>query len=138
MKTIRRKAQSICIFFTILMLLISTPYQSAFAVLIGTETILEKNRVQETRDYLKKALAREEVNKALLAQGINPLEAKARIECLSDAEITLIADQIEQLPAGGDAVILLLVVIPLIAFVVLVILDSLGYTDVLPFIEPQK
>ena len=138
MRKIRQRSKFICVSFTILMLSISIPYQSAFAAIVGTETILENNRINETRNYLKTALDREELKNALLAQGINPLEAKARIECLSDAEITLIADQIEQLPAGGDAVILLLVVIPLIAFVVLVILDSLGYTDVLPFIEPQK
>ena len=139
MRKIRQKSKFICISFTILMLSISVPYQSALAALVGTETILENNRIIETRSYLKKALEREEVKNALLTQGINPSEAQARIDSLSDSEIALIADQMDQLPAGGDGTLFVfLILIPLIAFIVIVITDSMGYTDILPFVEPQK
>jgi hypothetical protein len=37
-----------------------------------------------------------------MAQGINPIEAKARIDSLSDDEVIQIANQIDQLPAGGS------------------------------------
>jgi hypothetical protein len=36
-----------------------------------------------------------------MAQGINPIEAKARIDSLSDAEVIRIADEINKLPAGA-------------------------------------
>lgn len=138
MKEIRQKSKLICIVFTILMLSISVPYQSALAALVGTETILENSRISETRSYLKEALEREGVRDALLARGIDPMEAQARIDSLSDTEIARIADQMDQLPAGGDTLFILLIVIPLIAFVVIVVLDAMGYTDILPFVKPTK
>lgn len=138
MKEIRQKSKVICIVFTILMLSISVPYQSALAALVGTETILENSRISETRSYLKEALEREGVRDALLARGIDPMEAQARIDSLSDTEIARIADQMDQLPAGGDTLFILLIVIPLIAFVVIVVLDAMGYTDILPFVKPTK
>ena len=138
MKEIRQKSKLICIVFTILMLSISVPYQSALAALVGTETILENSRISETRSYLKEALEREGVRDALLARGIDPMEAQARIDSLSDTEIARIADQMDQLPAGGDTLFILLIVVPLIAFVVIVVLDAMGYTDILPFVKPTK
>ena len=56
---------------------------------------------------------------------------------LSDDEIIRIADQIDRLPAGSGAVELLLVVI-LVLFLVFVILDLAGVTDVFTFIKSQK
>lgn len=138
MRKIRQRSKFICVSFTILMLSISIPYQSALAALVGTETILENNRIAETRSYLKNALEREDVKQALQAQGINPLEARARVDSLSDKEIAQVADHMDQLPAGGDAILIFLVLIPLIVFVTFVITDSLGYTDIFPFVEPQK
>lgn len=138
MRKIRQRSKFICVSFTILMLSISIPYQSALAALVGTETILEDNRINDTRNYLKNALEREDVRQALQARGINPLEAQARVESLSDKEIALIADNMDQLPAGGDAVLIFLVLIPLIVFITFVITDSMGYTDIFPFVEPQK
>ena len=138
MRKIRQKSKLICLSFTILMISISIPYQSALAALVGTETILENDRITETRSYLKKALEREDVKNALTAQGIDPLEAQARIESLSDTEIAYIADHMDQLPAGGDAAVFFLILVPLVAFIVLVITDSMGYTDIFPFIKPKK
>lgn len=138
MRKIRQRSKFICVSFTILMLSISIPYQSALAALVGTETILENNRIAETRSYLKNALEREDVKQALQAQGINPLEARARVDSLSDKEIAQVADHMDQLPAGGDAILIFLVLIPLIVFVTFVITDSMGYTDIFPFVEPQK
>jgi len=46
-------------------------------------------------------LLREDIQNALMAQGIDPAEAKARIYSLSDAEVVRLADQIDKLPAGG-------------------------------------
>ena len=138
MRKIRQRSKFICVSFTILMLSISIPYQSARAALVGTETILENNRINETRSYLKNALEREDVKQALQAQGINPLEARARVDSLSDKEIAQVADHMDQLPAGGDAVLIFLVLIPLIVFVTFVITDSLGHTDIFPFVKPNK
>ena len=119
------------------MLLLSLPHKSAFAGMIGTETVLDATRSQEARDYLNRTLAREDVRASLMAQGIDPLEAKARVESLSDAEAVSLADQIEELPAGGSALGILVGAL-LIVFIVLLITDILGYTDVFPFVKKHS
>ena len=119
------------------MLLLSLPHKSAFAGMIGTETVLDATRGQEARDYLNRTLAREDVRASLIAQGIDPLEAKARVESLSDAEAVSLADQIEELPAGGSALGILVGAL-LIVFIVLLITDILGYTDVFPFVKKHS
>jgi hypothetical protein len=119
------------------MLLLSLPHKSAFAGMIGTETVLDATRSQEARDYLNRTLAREDVRASLIAQGIDPLEAKARVDSLSDAEAVSLADQIEELPAGGSALGILVGAI-LIVFIVLLITDILGYTDVFPFVKKHS
>jgi len=119
------------------MLLLSLPHKSAFAGMIGTETVLDATRSQEARDYLNRTLAREDVRTSLVAQGIDPLEAKARVESLSDAEAVSLADQIEELPAGGSALGILVGAL-LLVFIVLLITDILGYTDVFPFVKKHS
>jgi hypothetical protein len=119
------------------MLLLSLPHKSAFAGMIGTETVLDATRSQEARDYLNRILAREDVRASLVAQGIDPLEAKARVDSLSDAEAVSLADQIEELPAGGSALGIIVGAL-LIVFIVLLVTDILGYTDVFPFVKKHS
>jgi hypothetical protein len=102
MKLIRRNAKPVCIFLTFLMLSITVPYQSVLAAIIGTDATLDSTRAQQARDEINNLLLREDVQNALMAQGIDPLEAKARIDSLSDAEVVRIADRIDKLPAGGN------------------------------------
>lgn len=87
------------------MLLIAVPYQPVLAGMIGTETVLEAARGQDARDYVKDVLARKDVRTVLTAQGISSLEAEARVDSLSDAEVVRLAEQIEQVPAGGVDVV---------------------------------
>ncbi len=72
----------------------------------------------------------------LMEQGRYP-EALARIDALSDDEVIRIADHVKQLPAGGGAIEFILIV-SLVAFLVLVILDIAGVTDIFPFIKAQR
>ena len=139
MRMIRQAAKPVSILLTICMLMVIVPYRSSFAGMIGTETALDMTRGQEARNYLKGIVAREDVQTALIAQGINPLEAKARIDSLSDAEAIDLADQIEQQPAGGSALGVIVGAL-LIVFIVLLITDILGYTDIFPFVKkhPKK
>lgn len=125
MKIIRKKASLICVSMSILMLLISTPYQSALAAMIGTETVLEMSKGQLARDYLQQILAREDVRSALIKQGIDPIEAKKRVESLTDFEVIQLANHIEQLPAGGNGVA---IVFGLLLFILLIVLIN-NYQD---------
>ena len=89
---------------------------------------------QEARNTIKSILAREDAQAVLRAQGINPLEAGARVDSLTDAEAVRIAGKIEELPAGGNFFFGLLVAVGIIVLV-LAITDAMGYTDVFTFIR---
>jgi hypothetical protein len=83
--------------------------------------MLDMSRSQEAREILKQFMAREDVRSAIIAQGVDPTEADARLNSLTDAEVIQLADQINQLPAGGDAlglVIALLVIVILVLVIV--------------------
>ncbi len=70
MKTIRQAAKPVSLFLTIFMLLMSVPYQSALATMIGTETMIDIARGQEAREYVNTMLVREDVQATLIAHGI--------------------------------------------------------------------
>jgi hypothetical protein len=137
MKVLRSKMKSLCIFMAVLTIIISIPRESLLAALIDTETVIDSTHSQEARDQLRQFLAREDIQEALIANGIDPMEAKSRIDALSDEEVIRISDQIDQLPAGGGAVEFLLITL-LVVVLVFVILDLTGVTDVFTFIKPQK
>jgi hypothetical protein len=121
MHLIRKKAQPAAILMTILTLLLSVPYQAAFAAMVETESMLDMSRSQEARETLKQFMAREDVKSAIVAQAVDPAEADARLKSLTDAEVIQLADHINQAPAGGDVLGLAIAVL-IIVILVLVIL----------------
>ena len=135
MKLIRQRSKSASLFLITLMVLLTMPYQSVLAAMIETDAAMGITvQGQEARNTIKSILAREDVQTVLKEQGIDPLEARARVDSLTDAEAARIADQIEELPAGGNFLIGLLVAVGIIV-VILAITDALGYTDVFTFIR---
>ena len=137
MNVIRKTLKPMSISLAVIMFLIGAPVHSVLAAMIGTETVMDSTRGREARKYLHQLLARKNVQDAFIAWGIDPIEAQARIGSLSDDEVIRITDQIDRLPAGGGAVEVLLVII-LVGFIVLVITDLTGVTDVFPFIKSQR
>lgn len=134
MKRIRSVAKPCSLFLAILMITLFTPYQTVLAKMISTETVVETGRAYEARIYVNSVLAREDVKTALISQGIDMQEVEARIFSLTDAEIVSLADQLESAPAGGSAVGVI-VGAAVIIFIVLLITDILGFTDVFTFIK---
>jgi len=128
MRRIRRVEKSVSVLMVLLLVMISTPVGAVFAAMVGTESILINQDTLDARDQVRSFLDRQDVQSQLTARGIDPAEAKARVDSLSDAEVMQIADQIDQLPAGGDFwgtfVFVLLVI-----FLTLLVLEILGYTD---------
>jgi hypothetical protein len=137
MKSVRRMLKPVSLLLAIFVLLISGPFQSAHAAMIGTESVLDSAKGQQARTYLKSLLAREDVQAALVARGLDPQEARSRIDGLSDAEAVSAADRFDQLPAGGGFFEALLIVAFLV-FLILLITDIAGYTDVFPFVHPMR
>ena len=135
MKLIRQRSKTAGVFLVILMLLVAVPYQSVLAAMIETEATLDITaRGQEARNLIKSILSREDAQAVLRAQGIDPNEALARVNSLTDAEARRIADEIEELPAGGNFLLTFLLVVGIIV-VILIITDAMGYTDVFTFVR---
>ena len=134
MKEMRRAIKPISIFLIISFVCISIPYGYASAAIIETEIAQDSIEGKQARNYILSVFAREEVQAVLTAQGIDSQEAKRRLDCLTDAEVIRFAKEIKQLPAGGDA-LGTIVGAALIVFLVLLITDIMGYTDVFPFVR---
>jgi hypothetical protein len=136
MELIRKISKPTAIFLSFYMLMLACPYQSAWAAMIGTESIINVDQDQSPRDYLNNLLAREDIQAALISKGIDPQEAKARIDSLSDAEVNDIVNKLDQLPAGGGALEIILI-IAFLVFAIFVFTDIAGYTDIFPFIKKK-
>ena len=128
MRRIKRVEKSVCLLMAMILLFSFAPVHSVLAAMIGTESILRSQEDHDTRDQIRAFLERKDVQYHLTTRGIDPVEARARVDSLSDAEVNQIAGLIDQLPAGGDfwGTVLFLAIIGL---VVLVVLELLGYTD---------
>jgi len=124
MHPIRKKAQPVAMIMIILTLLLSIPYQAALAAMVDTEAMLDTSRSQEARETLRQFMLRQDVRSAIVSQGVDPLEADARVESLTDAEVIRVAEQIDQLPAGADGAGFVISVL-VIVILVLVILRLL-------------
>ena len=137
MNLIRKTLKPTSICLAVIMFLMFAPVHSVLAAMIGTETLIDVNRGREARDLIHALLAREDVQTALRGHGIDPLEARERINSLSDGEVIRLAEKIDQLPEGAGAAEFILVVI-LVMLLVLLIFDLTGVTDVFPFIKSQR
>lgn len=101
----------------------------AQAGMISVERYTAPSAAGEQRAQVQNFLQREDVRAQLIDLGIDPQLAQARATALSDAELVRAADLINQ-PSGGDAVGAIALI-----FVVLIITDVLGYTDIFTFIR---
>lgn len=137
MKKFRCMAKPLGILLAAWVFLIAGPIQAG-AALVATETVIDPGRAQNARETVRGVLAREEIQSALRQQGIDPAEAQARAEGLSDAEAIRLSDAMATLPAGGVSALGIIVGTLLIVFLVLLITDILGYTDVFPFTKRTR
>ncbi len=122
-------------------LLVTVPWQAAMATMIETRELLASGQAQVQqgqRDRLRAFLDRADVAKVLEAWGVEPAEAKARVDALSDVEVARVAQHLDRLPTAGGSVIGPIIGALVFVFVVLLITDLLGLTDIFPFIVKKK
>ncbi len=116
------------------MIVVSLPIGYAQAGMVTTDQVLDAAELQQTREEIIQFLDREDVRQQMEALGVDPDEASARAANMTDAEVMEIAGQLEQLPAGQDALGAILGAI-LIIFVILLVTDILGLTNIFPFVR---
>jgi len=109
----------------------------AQAALVGTSQILDQSYQEVDRDRLRAFLDRAEVRTQLEALGVDRDIARARIDSLTNEEVADLVDRLDQLPAGGSG-FGTLVGAALLVFIILLITDLLGLTDIFPFVKKQR
>ena len=104
------------------------------ASIIGTGQVVAQQQRQQLRadniNQITRVLEQENVRQKLASLGVDKADLQSRIKNLSDNELTIMADKLDQLPAGqgieGTIVFI---------FLVLLLTDILGLTDVFPFVK---
>ncbi len=109
-------------------ILVNMSFGTAMAGMVGNTAILAQSA---ERQSLIQQLQQAEVREQLLSMGVQPEAVELRIQQLSDAEIAQLNRQIAEAPAGSGVVELVVLV-----FLVFVITDVIGATDIFPFIHP--
>lgn len=117
-----------------LMVVVSLPLGAAQAGLVPTDKVIDRAAIEADRDRILNLLARDDVRAQIQALGIDADEAAARVAGLSDAEIQTIAHRLDTLPAGQDPVGAIIGA-ALVIFLVLLVTDVLGLTNVFPFVR---
>ncbi|MCP4746657.1 MAG: PA2779 family protein [Desulfobacteraceae bacterium] len=116
-------------------------YMSVFiapanATMVRTADILQKHDNNINREKVISFMQRQDVAAQFKSWGVEPEEAQMRVMVMSDEEISMLAKKIDELPAGGDAIGFILTV-GIVVFVVLLITDIVGVTDVFTFIKKR-
>jgi hypothetical protein len=137
MNFIEKALKPTSIFLAVLFLLAPAYYQSVSAAMIGTEAMLTPNRDQITRDYIQNLMSREDTQKMLEERGINPREAKARIDSLSDDELEMIFQKIDDVPAGGDATGFI-VIVGVVIIILIIIVEYLSVVKMFPQLHSDE
>jgi len=126
--------KTVCLTLAICFTWLTIGFSGAEAKLVSTSQISEGVQARPDRERIKLFLEREDVQKQLEAWGLSKQEAKKRLANLTDEELATMARHLDQLPAGGNGVGAVVGAVVLI-FLVLLITDILGFTDVFPFVR---
>lgn len=101
------------------------------AAMVSNQQIIYAAEQTDARQSLLQTLKRDEVQQQLLSLGVNPADVESRVQHMSYAEISQLNQKIDELPAGSGVLGAVVFI-----FVVFVVTDVIGATDVFPFIHP--
>ncbi|MGD2055359.1 MAG: PA2779 family protein [Gammaproteobacteria bacterium] len=114
------------LYILIINFLLATFPPQALAGIIATPDAITAQENNHGVAQLRELLAREDVRVQLVQLGIDPVDAEQRVNALTPSEIARLQPHLDRLPAGGDG---LLVVVGVV-FVVLIILELVGVTNI--------
>ena len=100
------------------------------AAIVSTSDLVAEQQSHVDREYLLNSLDREEVQVALVSQGVDLEMAKLRVAGMTDSEVRTLNAKMDALPAASGVVGTVVFIL-----IVLLITDLVGVTDVYPFIN---
>jgi hypothetical protein len=137
MNGLRQLRRGVALVVALAVLITSLPLGTVQAALVSTEQMLAAGDGAADRARVLAFLARADVREQIVALGVDPDEAAARVAALDDAQVREIAGQLDRLPAGQSAIGIIVGAI-LIIFLVLLVTDLLGLTNVFPFVNHRR
>jgi hypothetical protein len=133
----RRLSKSIALALATALFVTSLPIGAARAGLVTTDQLVEQRTAASDRERLAAILLRDDVRQQMEALGVDRNEAIARLASLSDQEVQQIAGRIDELPAGQNILVGVLIVAGAV-LLGLVITDLLGLTNVFTVVRPVR
>ena len=106
----------------------------AAAGIVSTDQLIDTQTASDSRSKVAAFLAREDVRQQMESMGVDPRQVDTRLSALSDSEVSYLAERIDEMPAG-QGVIGLIIVVGIVLFVVLLITDIIGVTNVFSFVN---
>jgi hypothetical protein len=106
-------------------LLAAAPLAPAQAAIVGTDAAMAMSERDDALTRINAVLMRDDVRGQLEALGVDPEDAMARVNALTNAELAALQARLDELPAGGSLLGILGAVL-----VVLLVLELLGVTNV--------
>jgi len=105
--------------------------QISQAAMVSTNNAIQMQQLQMDRTEILDLFAQDNLRSQLTQMGVDANAASDRIANMTDAEIMQLNERLKDMPAGEGVGGVLLVV-----FIVFVITDVLGATDIFSFIRP--
>ena len=115
-------------------LLVLLPVMPAQAAMLGNNVIISEQQAAFEKAQILEALDQEFTRQQLETWGVSPEMAHERINSLTGEELANLNRQFSELEAGGDSILGIL----LILFIVFIITDAIGATDIFPFVHPVR
>ena len=108
------------------------PLGAVQAAMVGNSQLLNE-QTDSLRLELTQALEQEQVRQQLTQLGVDAETVKLRLAQMTEQEIATLHERLGEMPAGGDALGVILFL-----FVLFVVTDAIGATDIFPFVHPVR
>ena len=120
-----------CLSIVLAFAMLSMSFSPVQAALLTNEYVIARTQHNQATTQLLQTINRSDVRDQLLSMGVSAESIESRINLMTANEIAQLNQQIGELPAGGDILGVILII-----FIVFVITDVIGATDIFPFIKP--
>ena len=134
---LKRLMRPVSLLLVVSFCLLNFNIPNAQAKMVGTDTMIAEQQALDQQAQVADFMAREDVKQIMTQYGVDPVEAQQRVDSLSDDELAKLSSSIDQLPAGGGGIGVVVGAAVLI-FLVLLITDLVGLTHVFPFVNHSR
>lgn len=112
-------------------LVLSLSFNSASAAMVSTSSLLQGNPQISNSESL--TTMRSGLSEALTQHGVAAQDAHSRVALLTNDQVVMLNGKLADMPAGGD-----ILGVAVLIFLVFVITDAIGATDIFTFVDPVR